>query len=126
MVDISLIWLGGLSFLSSQYGWAANNVVNFEVVLANGTVVNANAKENTGKQSRIHDSPGKKTDMGIDLFAALKGGGNNFGIVTAYTLQTHPQDHKVNRVQLYSFGVSKKHRYGEETISLQPIRRLKS
>lgn len=31
--------------------------------------------------------------MGIDLFAALKGGGNNFGIVTAYTLQTHPQDH---------------------------------
>jgi FAD/FMN-containing dehydrogenase len=56
MVDISLIRLGGLSFLSSQYGWAANNVVNFEVVLANGTVVNANAKENTGKQSRMHDS----------------------------------------------------------------------
>lgn len=68
---------GGLSFLSSQYGWAANNVVNFEVVLANGTVVNANAKEHS------------------DLFAALKGGGNNFGIVTAYTLQTHPMDHKV-------------------------------
>jgi FAD/FMN-containing dehydrogenase len=42
-----------------------------------------------------------KTDLGVDLFAALKGGGNNFGIVTAYTLQTHPQDHKVNRVQLY-------------------------
>lgn len=39
---------GGMSFLSTQYGWAANNVVNFEVVLANGTVVNANAKENTG------------------------------------------------------------------------------
>ncbi|GIK04265.1 hypothetical protein Aspvir_008344 [Aspergillus viridinutans] len=77
MVDIRLIQLGGLSFLSSQYGWAANNVVNFEVVLANGTLVNANVKENT------------------DLFAALKGGGNNFGIVTAYTLQTHPQDHKV-------------------------------
>jgi hypothetical protein len=38
-----------MSFLSTQYGWAANNVVNFEVVLANGTVVNANAKENTGK-----------------------------------------------------------------------------
>lgn len=53
MVDISLTWLGGLSFLSSQYGWAANNVVNFEVVLANGTVINANAKENTGKQSRF-------------------------------------------------------------------------
>lgn len=30
-----------------------------------------------------------------DLFASLKGGGNNFGVVTAYTMQTHPQDHKV-------------------------------
>ncbi|KAI9925784.1 hypothetical protein MW887_005590 [Aspergillus wentii] len=70
--------VGGLSFLSSQYGWAANNVMNFEVVLANSTIVNANAKENT------------------DLFAALKGGGNNFGIVTSYTLQTHPQDHKAS------------------------------
>ncbi|RAL04288.1 FAD-binding oxidoreductase [Aspergillus ibericus CBS 121593] len=68
---------GGMSFLSSQYGWAANNVINFEVVLGNGTVVNANKKVNT------------------DLFDSLKGGGNNFGIVTAYTLQTHPQDHKV-------------------------------
>ncbi|KAL4897509.1 hypothetical protein BDV59DRAFT_45786 [Aspergillus ambiguus] len=63
---------GGLSFLSSQYGWAANNVVNFEVVLANGTVVNANEKDNS------------------DLFAALKGSGNNLGIVTSYTVKTHP------------------------------------
>ncbi|KAE8353856.1 FAD dependent oxidoreductase [Aspergillus coremiiformis] len=68
---------GGLSFLSSQYGWAANNVVNFEVVLANSTIVHANSKENT------------------DLFASLKGGGSNFGIVTAYTLQTFPQNHQV-------------------------------
>ncbi|KAJ5806765.1 hypothetical protein N7474_010357 [Penicillium riverlandense] len=62
----------GMSFLSTQYGWAANNVINYEVVLANGTIVNANEKEND------------------DLFAALKGGGNNFGVVTAYTMQTHP------------------------------------
>ncbi|CAI7607613.1 unnamed protein product [Penicillium manginii] len=67
----------GMSFLSTQYGWAANNVKDFEVVLANGTIVNANEKENT------------------DLFASLKGGGNNFGVVTAYTMQTHPQEHKV-------------------------------
>ncbi|KAL4912711.1 hypothetical protein BDW62DRAFT_216090 [Aspergillus aurantiobrunneus] len=63
---------GGLSFLSSQYGWAANNIINIEVVLANGTVVNANEKEHS------------------DLFAALKGGGGSFGIVTSYKLQTHP------------------------------------
>ncbi|OKL61452.1 hypothetical protein UA08_03482 [Talaromyces atroroseus] len=68
---------GGLSFLSSQYGWAANNVVDFEVVLANGTITHANNSTNT------------------DLFAALKGGGNNFGIVTQYTLQTHPISNQV-------------------------------
>ncbi|OGE50000.1 hypothetical protein PENARI_c019G01780 [Penicillium arizonense] len=68
---------GGMSFLSTQYGWAANNVKDYEVVLANGTIVHANEKENT------------------DLFASLKGGGNNFGVVTAYTMQTHPQDHSV-------------------------------
>lgn len=39
-----------MSFLSTQYGWAANNVVNYEVVLANGTIVNANEKENEGKK----------------------------------------------------------------------------
>lgn len=33
----------------------------------------------------------------IDLFAALKGGGNNFGIVTAYTIQTHPISEKVSQ-----------------------------
>lgn len=41
-----------MSFLSTQYGWAANNVVDFEVVLANGTVVHANAKSNTGQCSK--------------------------------------------------------------------------
>lgn len=30
-----------------------------------------------------------------DLAYALKGGGSNFGIVTAYTLQTHDMNHKV-------------------------------
>jgi hypothetical protein len=42
-------WVGGLSFLSSQYGWGANNVVNYEIVLANSTVVNANANSNSGR-----------------------------------------------------------------------------
>lgn len=28
----------------------------------------------------------------IDLFASLKGGGNNLGVVTAYTMETHPID----------------------------------
>lgn len=52
---------GGLSFLSTQYGLACDNVVNYEVVLANASIVNANATSYP------------------DLFWALKGGGNQFG-----------------------------------------------
>ncbi|KAF1951770.1 hypothetical protein CC80DRAFT_597222 [Byssothecium circinans] len=64
---------GGLSFLSAQYGWAANNIVEFEVVLANATIVTASNTTNP------------------DLYKALKGGGNAFGIVTAFTMIAHPQ-----------------------------------
>ena len=59
--------------MSAEYGWAANNVVEFEVVLVNGTIINANANSNQ------------------DLFTVLKGGGNNFSIVTMYTLKAYPQ-----------------------------------
>jgi FAD/FMN-containing dehydrogenase len=63
---------GGLSFLSTQYGWAANNIVSFEVVLANSSIVTASNSSNA------------------DLYKALKGGGNNYGIVTAYEMVAHP------------------------------------
>ena len=55
---------GGLSFLSSQFGLACDSVVNYEVVLPNDTVINANNTTN------------------VDLFWALKGGGNQFGDTT--------------------------------------------
>ncbi|ORY08724.1 FAD binding domain-containing protein [Clohesyomyces aquaticus] len=64
---------GGLSFLSAQYGWAANNIVEFEVVLANATIVTASETSHP------------------DLYQVLKGGGNSYGIVTAYTMVAHPQ-----------------------------------
>jgi hypothetical protein len=63
---------GGLSFLSAQRGLACDSVVNYGVVLANGTIVDANATNN------------------LELFRALKGGGNQFGIVTDFTLRTYP------------------------------------
>ncbi|KAL6851096.1 hypothetical protein ACO1O0_008224 [Amphichorda felina] len=68
-----LILGGGLSYMSTQYGWSASSVIEYEVVLGNGTIVTASA------------------DQHPDLFKALKGGGNNFGIVTSYTLQTYRQ-----------------------------------
>ena len=42
-VGMGLVLGGGLSFKSAQYGWAANTIANYEIVLANGSIVNANA-----------------------------------------------------------------------------------
>ncbi|KAK1957478.1 FAD binding domain-containing protein [Colletotrichum sublineola] len=55
---------GGYSFHTNSVGFACDMVANFEVVLANGSVVNANSNENA------------------DLWKALKGGSGNFGFVT--------------------------------------------
>ncbi|OJD15367.1 hypothetical protein AJ78_04372 [Emergomyces pasteurianus Ep9510] len=64
---------GGLSIFSSREGFVCDNVVNYEIVLASGAIVNANAKENS------------------DLWIALKGGANNFGVVTQYDMKTFTQ-----------------------------------
>lgn len=64
---------GGLSFFSSREGFICDNVTNFEVVLASGEIINANASENA------------------DLWRALRGGGNNLGVVTRFDLRTFPQ-----------------------------------
>ncbi|KFY69248.1 hypothetical protein V498_10504 [Pseudogymnoascus sp. VKM F-4517 (FW-2822)] len=64
---------GGISFFSARYGWACDNVNNFQVVFADGSIHDVNRKTYP------------------DLFQALKGGGNNFGIVTRFDLATYPQ-----------------------------------
>jgi FAD/FMN-containing dehydrogenase len=38
-----------MSFLSTQYGWAANSVLDYEIVLANGTIVHATETHNAGE-----------------------------------------------------------------------------
>lgn len=65
--------IGGISFFSPEKGFACDNVVNMEVVLADGSIVNANTREQP------------------DLFKALKGGSNNFGIVTRFDLHAFSQ-----------------------------------
>ncbi|KAI0007173.1 6-hydroxy-D-nicotine oxidase [Xylariaceae sp. FL0662B] len=60
---------GGNNFYSGKVGFACDNVVNYEVVLASGEIVEANSKQNS------------------DLFKALKGGSSNFGIVTRFDFQ---------------------------------------
>ncbi|KAI0114761.1 hypothetical protein F4814DRAFT_439883 [Daldinia grandis] len=63
---------GGNSFFSGRMGFGCDSVKNFEVVLANGTVVNANSTANS------------------DLWRALKGGGSNYGIVTRFDMEALP------------------------------------
>ncbi|KAI0050408.1 FAD-binding domain-containing protein [Auriscalpium vulgare] len=63
---------GGYSFKTSQYGLALDNVVSYELVLPSGKVR-------------------KVTEADTDLWFALRGGGNNFGIVTKFTVKSHPQ-----------------------------------
>lgn len=64
---------GGISFFSGQYGWALDGVRNYEVVTANGEILDVNL------------------DSHPDLYWALRGGGNNFGIVTRFDMETFPQ-----------------------------------
>ncbi len=63
---------GGISHLSRRYGWACDNVLGYEIVLATGDIVYATASSHP------------------DLWLALKGGSNNFGIVTRFDIATRP------------------------------------
>ncbi|CAN9290498.1 unnamed protein product [Alternaria alternata] len=63
---------GGTSPFFHRYGFSSSNVQNFQVVVAGGRIVNANIEEN------------------LDLFWALKGGANNFGVVTRLDMVTFP------------------------------------
>ncbi|KAI1459601.1 hypothetical protein F4805DRAFT_420912 [Annulohypoxylon moriforme] len=64
---------GGNNFYTALYGWACDNVLAYEVVLADGSIITAEAG---GEYA--------------DLFRALKGGSNNFGIVTRFSTKTLP------------------------------------
>ncbi|KAF1962235.1 FAD-binding domain-containing protein [Byssothecium circinans] len=63
-----LLLSGGISFYSPRFGLACNNIISYEVVLADGSVVTASSSSHP------------------DLWRALKGGSNNFGIVTRFTV----------------------------------------
>ncbi|KAJ4324524.1 hypothetical protein N0V94_001264 [Neodidymelliopsis sp. IMI 364377] len=65
---------GGLSFFSPRFGFVCSNILEYQIVLADGTVTTASATA----------SP--------DLWRALKGGSNNFGIVTSFTAKAFPSE----------------------------------
>ncbi len=63
---------GGLGWLMPKFGLAADNVVAIELVTADGEV------------AEVTDASDP------DLFWALRGGGGNFGVATAFTYRLHP------------------------------------
>lgn len=50
---VDRLMIGGLSFLSPQYGWSVHSVVNYELILADGTITNVNEESNPGENSPI-------------------------------------------------------------------------
>lgn len=62
---------GGVGHLSRKYGLTIDNLLEADMVLADGSFVTVSANQNT------------------DLFWAIRGGGGNFGIVTSFKFQAH-------------------------------------
>ncbi|KAJ5176778.1 uncharacterized protein N7482_002655 [Penicillium canariense] len=76
--------IGGFHYFNNKYGYAMDNVVGYDIVLGNGTQITVNKKSHP------------------DLFWALKGGANNYGIVTKFTLKTYDIPKVSTTIQVFN------------------------
>ncbi|CAM1505033.1 Fc.00g106700.m01.CDS01 [Cosmosporella sp. VM-42] len=79
--------IGGLGPMSRMWGSALDHVIEVEVVTSDGAIQRASETTNS------------------DLFWALRGAGASFGIITEFTVKTHPEPgHIVEYTYNFSFG----------------------
>ncbi len=64
---------GGMGWLARRHGLTCDNVASFDLVTANGDVLHVDA------------------DSHPDLDWALRGGGGNFGVITEFEFDLHPE-----------------------------------
>src|SRR5262249_44583234 len=69
---VGIILGGGIGHLTRKYGLSIDNILGADVVLADGSLVRADEKQND------------------DLYWAIRGGGGNFGVVTSLTMKLNP------------------------------------
>jgi len=74
---------GGLGWLMGKHGLTVDNLIEADVVTADGQLRRTSVKENA------------------DLFWALRGGGGNFGIVTSFEYRLHPVTQVLGGLVLY-------------------------
>ena len=77
---------GGLGALTPKYGTACDNLLSAHVVKVDSRQVEASQESNP------------------DLFWAIRGGGGNFGVVTAFEYRLHPVSQVLAGTLVYSSG----------------------
>lgn len=79
---------GGFGWLRNKHGLSCDNLIAAEIITAGGELVRADASENS------------------DLLWGLRGGGGNFGVVTAFEYQLHPVGPDVMFVFVFHDGTN--------------------
>jgi FAD/FMN-containing dehydrogenase len=94
---------GGHGYLMRKYGLTCDNLLSVDVVTADGRLLTASTAENA------------------DLFWGVRGGGGNFGVVTALEYRLHPVSQMLGGLLIYPMaGAKDLFRFYRDYVSTAP------